>query len=35
MMMTRDTVFHAQNVVRMSKMLWKMNVKKNLELDQT
>ena len=35
MMLTRETVFLVQSVVRMSKMLWKMNVKKNLELDQT
>ena len=35
MMMTRETVSHVQNVVRMSKMLWKMNVNKNWELDQT
>ena len=35
MMMTRETVSHVQNVVRMSKMLWKTNVNKNLEPDQT
>jgi len=35
MMMTRETVSHAQNVVTTSKMLRKMSVKKNWELDQT
>ena len=34
-MMTKKTVFHAQNVVMTSKMLRKMSVKKNWELDQT
>jgi len=35
MMMIKETVSHAQNVVMMSKMLWKMSAKKNWELDQT